>query len=603
MARPKNNRSISVREDVRPEPFYERQEMSYTQPTYGSDLMVDAIKAQGFEYISLNPGSSFRGLHDSLVNYGGNEPQMIECPHEKVAVGIAHGYAKASGKPMAVVLHDVVGLLHGTLGIYYAYIDRVPVVVFGGAGPMDTSRRRPNIDWIHSANVQGNVVRDYTKWDDQPFSLAAVPESIARAARIATSEPAGPVYVALDAGLQEDLLEGEVAMPDVRRLPPPSAIGADPEALRRLAEMLVASERPVMIPGFAGRDPVAFGQLVDLAELLAIGVVDTDIRLNFPNRHHLNVTGSRALEEADLVFFVDVKDMGKATQELDSTTRTITSRIAGGARVVDLGFNHVSISSWSHDFAALHETDLQVTADTSVALPQLLELCRDMADRRDEREQRRAALAQVHRETWEGWRRQAASSWDESPVSTARLASEVWDVVKDYDWVLTAGTAHDWALRTWDFDAPYRHPGKSLGTATQIAMSIGVALAHRGSDRLVVALQPDGDLMFDLGALWVAAYYKIPILVVMFNNRAYYNDWEHQERIARRRGTPVERARIGMEIDNPAPDFAAVARAMGWYGEGPVDDPAEVGGAVARAAKMVLEQGGPALVDVVCQPR
>jgi acetolactate synthase-1/2/3 large subunit len=594
---------IWVREDVSPERFYERQEMSYTQPTYGSDLMVDAIKAQGFEYIALNPGSSFRGLHDSLVNYGGNEPQMIECPHEKVAVGVAHGYAKASGKPMAVVLHDVVGLLHGTLGIYYAYIDRVPVIVFGGAGPMDTSRRRPNIDWIHSANVQGNVVRDYTKWDDQPFSLAAVPESIARAARIATSEPAGPVYVALDAGLQEDVLEDEIAMPDVRRLAPPSAMGPDPEALRRLAEMLVASERPVMIPGFAGRDPAAFDQLVEFAELLSIGVIDTNIRLNFPNRHPLNVTGSRALEEADLVFFVDVKDMGKATQDLDSTTRTITSRIAGSARVVDLGFNHVGISSWSHDFAALHETDLQVTADTSVALPQLIELCRDMANRHEERKQRRAALAEMHDDTWEGWRRGAASSWDESPVSTARLASEVWDVVKDYDWVLSAGTAHDWALRTWDFEVPYRHPGKSLGTATQIAMSIGVALAHRGSGRLVVALQPDGDLMFDLGALWVAAYYKIPILVVMFNNRAYYNDWEHQERIARQRGTPVERARIGMEIDNPAPDFAAVARAMGWYGEGPIDDPAEVGGAVARAAKMVLEQSAPALVDVVCKPR
>ena len=580
--------------------------MTTARPTYGSDVMVDAIKAQGFEYISLNPGSSYRGLHDSLVNYGGNSPEMIECPHEKVAVGIAHGYAKASGRPMAVVLHDVVGLLHGAMGIYYAHIDRVPVVIFGGAGPMDTTRRRPNIDWIHSANVQGNAVRDYTKWDDQPFSIAAVPESIARACRIATSEPAGPVYIALDAGLQEDRIEGDIPSPELDRLGPPTRIGPDPHALERVAEMLAAAERPVMIPGYAGRDPAAFDQLVELAELLAIGVVETGARLNFPNRHPLNVTGTSALEEADLVFFVDVKDMGKATQKLDSTTRAIRSRIAEDARVVDLGFNHIGISSWTHDFAALHETDLQVTADTAVALPLLLERCRDLerrAPREPERARRRAQLTEMHDGAWEGWRHQASSAWDASPVSVPRLATEVWEVIKEHDWVLTAGTANEWTMRTWDFDRAYRHPGKSLGTSTQIAISLGVALAHRGSGRLVVDLQPDGDLMFDLGALWVAAYYKIPLLVVMFNNRAYYNDWEHQERIARQRGTPVERASIGMEIDKPAPDFAAAARALGWYGEGPIVDPAEIGSAVARAAKTVMEQDTPALVDVVCQPR
>jgi benzoylformate decarboxylase/acetolactate synthase-1/2/3 large subunit len=581
--------------------------MTNTRPTYGSDVMVDAIKAQGFKYISLNPGSSYRGLHDSLVNYGGNSPEMIECPHEKVAVGLAHGYTKASGEPMAVVLHDVVGLLHGAMGIYYAFIDRVPVVIFGGAGPMDTTRRRPNIDWIHSANVQGAAVRDYTKWDDQPFSIASVPEAIARACRIATSEPAGPVYIGLDAGLQEDRIDGDIPSPDLERLRPPARIGPDPHALERLAEMLVAAQRPVMIPGYAGRDPAAFSQLVELAELLAIGVIDTGARLNFPNRHPLNATGTTALEEADLIFFIDVKDMGKATQKLDSTTRMIRSRIQEDATVVDLGFNHIGISSWSHDFAALHETDLQVTADTAVAMPLLLERCRDLESRapgrRPERASRRARLTEMHDAAWEGWRREASSVWDASPVSTARLAADVWEVIKDHDWVLTAGTAHDWALRTWDFDRAYRHPGRSLGTSTQIAISLGVALAHRGSGRLVVDIQPDGDLMFDLGALWVAAYYKIPLLVVMFNNRAYYNDWEHQERIARQRGTPVERASIGMEIDKPAPDFAAVARALGWYGEGPIVDPAEVASAVARATKTVMEHETPALVDVVCQPR
>ncbi|MEA2256352.1 MAG: acetolactate synthase large subunit [Solirubrobacteraceae bacterium] len=568
---------------------------------FGSDVMVDAIQACGFPYVALNPGSSFRGLHDSLVNHGGNDPEMITCNHEKLAVGIAHGYAKATGTPMAVILHDVVGLLHGAMGIYYAYVDRAPVVVFGGAGPMAYDRRRPYIDWIHTANVQGNAVRDYTKWDDQPASIASVPESIARALRVATAAPQGPVYVALDAGLQEDELAEDVPLPDFERLRTPERIGPDPAALRRLADLLLAARRPVAITGYAGRDPAAFDQLVELAELLGMGVVDTGWRLSFPNRHPLNVTGSAAIEEADCVLFVDVKDMGKPTQTLDRTARRIRSRIAPEAKVLDLGFNELGISAWSHDFSALHETDVQVTADTAVALPLLLELCR-AGDRSESREPWRRRLAELHDDTWAAWRAEAQRDAALSPVATSRLAAEVWDVVREHDWVLTAGTASDWALRTWDFDRPHRHPGRSLGTATQIGISLGVGLAHKGTGRLVVGLQPDGDLMFDLGALWIAAYHRIPILVVMFNNRAYYNDWEHQERIARHRGTDESRAWIGMEISRPAPDFGAVARALGWHGEGPIDDPDAVGPAVRRAAEVVAAEGRPALVDVVCQP-
>jgi benzoylformate decarboxylase/acetolactate synthase-1/2/3 large subunit len=567
---------------------------------YGSDVMVDAIKACGFEYVSLNPGSSFRGLHDSLVNYGGNEPQIITCNHEKIAVGVAHGYAKASSRPMAVILHDIVGLLHGTMGIYYAYIDRVPVVVFGGAGPMAYERRRPNIDWIHTANVQGNVVRDYTKWDDQPYSVASVPESIMRAYRVATAAPQGPVYVALDAGLQEDEVGEDVPLPNWEQLKTPSRIGPDPAALRTLAERLCASERPVLVAGYAGRDPNAFAQLVELSELLGAGVIDTGWRLNFPNRHPHNVTGSDAVEEADCVLFVDVKDMGKWTQKLDRTTRQITSQIRPRATVLDVGFNELGISAWSHDFAQLRETDLQVTADTSVALPLLLDLCRELNG--NPREAWRGRLRELHDATRDAWRGEAERDAALSPVATSRLAAEVWAVVQDYDWVLTAGTASEWAPRIWDFDRPYRHPGRSLGTATQIGISLGVALAHKGSGKLVVDLQPDGDLMFDLGALWIAAYHQLPLLAVMFNNRAYYNDWEHQERIARHRGTDVERAYIGMEIDRPAPDFAAVARALGWHGEGPIDDPDAVQAAVRRAAEVVASEQRPALVDVICQP-
>jgi benzoylformate decarboxylase/acetolactate synthase-1/2/3 large subunit len=561
-------------------------------------MMVDAIKACGFRYVSLNPGSSYRGLHDSLVNYGGNDPEIITCNHEKLAVGIAHGYAKAAREPMACILHDIVGLLHGSMGIYYAWIDRAPVVVLGGAGPMAYDRRRPHIDWIHTALVQGNAVRDFTKWDDQPASVASVPESVMRGYRIATASPQGPVYIALDAGLQEDELVGEVPLPNWDRLRTPSPIGPDPAALRRLAERLCAAERPLLVVSYAGRDRGAFGQLVELAELLGAGVVDTGWRLNFPNRHRYAVTMD-LIPESDCVLFVDVKDMGKWTQRLDRTTRRIESLIPAGATVLDLGFNELGIGAWSYDHAQLHETDLQVTADTAVALPLLLELCRGLVGR--ERDGWRRRLEEFHDETWRAWGVEARRDAGLTPVSTSHLATAVWEVVKDHDWVLTAGTASGWAPKIWDFDREYRHPGASLGTATQIGISLGVALAHKGTGRLVVDLQPDGDLMFDLGALWIAAYHRLPMLTVMFNNRAYYNDWEHQERIARQRDTDVSRAYIGMEIDKPAPEFAAIARALGWHGEGPIEDPEGVAPAVRRAAAIVAAEGRPALVDVVCQ--
>jgi benzoylformate decarboxylase/acetolactate synthase-1/2/3 large subunit len=355
----------------------------------------------------------------------------------------------------------------------------------------------------------------------------------------------------------------------------------------------------VIVASYAGRDPAAFSQLVELAELVGIGVVDTGWRLNFPNRHRYAVVGSDAVEEADCVLFVDVKDMGKWTQKLDRTTREITSQIAPDATILDLGFNELGIGAWSHDHAQLHEVDLQVTADTSVALPLLLELCTEL--NANTREGWRRRLEELHEQTWAGWAAEAQRDAGLSPVSTSRLAADTWEVVRGHDWVLTAGTASGWAPKLWDFDRAYRHPGASLGTATQIGISLGVGLAYKDTDKLVVDLQPDGDLMFDLGALWIAAYHRIPMLAVMFNNRAYYNDWEHQERIAHARGTDVSRAYIGMEIAKPAPDFAAVARALGWHGEGPIEDPDEVQAAVRRAAEIVATERRPALVDIVCQ--
>ena len=538
------------------------------------------------------------------MNYGEGRPEIILCTHEKVAVSLAHGYAKTTGKPMGAIVHDVVGLLHSTMGIYYAHLDRVPVMVLGATGPLDRRRRRPAIDWIHTAQVQGEAVRNFTKWDDQPATVADFPASFARAYRIATTEPAGPVYLCYDAGLQEDPLERPIPIDDIVAGARPTPVQADPGALAHAADLIARAERPVIVAEFTGRHPEAVPELVALAEEIAAAVIDLQGRVNIPNRHPLNLTGGDALADADLVLALDLGDLHRALNQLDrdSTDRAKKPRVVPGTPIIDIGLAELRQSKWAEDLGDFQPTTLSIVADTRLAIPALRALVRARAGSRD-RGPRRKELAVKHAAIREEWEREAKSDWGASPMTAPRLASEIYSVIKKDDWVLTANTLEDWALRLWDIDGPKRHPGRSFGTATQIGVSLGVGLAYRGTDTMVVDIQPDGDLMYDPGALWTAAHSRIPLLAVMYNNRAYYNDWEHQIRVARHRGTPEENARVGQEIDEPAPDFAAMARSMGWYAEGPITDPDEAGPAITRAAAYVRERRMPALVDTIVRKR
>jgi thiamine pyrophosphate-dependent acetolactate synthase large subunit-like protein len=574
---------------------------------WGSDVIVDLMRAYGFPYAAINPGSSFRGLHDSMVNYGGNKPKMLLCPHEEIAVQIAHGHAKATGKPMVAIVHDVVGLLHSCMAVYYAYIDRAPVFIIGATGPLAEAQRRPMIDWIHTANVQGEAVRAYTKWDYQPASVDTFPESFARAYGAMMTEPQGPVYMCYDAGLQEMPLDREIPLDATKGQRVPSPLAADAEALDAAAKMLVEAERPVILAEYAGARAGGFAHLIELAETVSAPVVDINSRLNFPNRHPLSLSlVDDVFVDADLVLCLDVRNWERVTSRLDSTTRVTTDVVPETCRWIDLGFADVEISSWSMDYQRFRKADLRILADTATAIPQLTSLCRDRLASGNASQQRNTdrweRVAQRHAAAREAWTKEARERWDDSPISLPRLAGELWKVIQDEDWVLTANTLRGWARRLWDFDAPHQHPGESLGTATQIGISLGVALAHKGVGRLVVDIQPDGDLMFDAGALWIAAKYEIPMLVVMFNNRAYYNDWEHQLRMARQRGTPEKRAHIGMDLYGPAPDFAMLARSMGWHGTGPIENPADLESAL-RGAIDAVKSGQPALVDVITQKR
>src|SRR3989475_5824954 len=419
-------------------------------PGYGSDLVVELLHAVGIEYVALNPGATYRGLHDSLVNYGGNRaPELVLTTHEEIAVAMAHGYAKARGAPMAAVVHDIVGLQHASMAIFNAFCDRAPVMVLGATGPMDATRRRPWIDWIHTALVQGTQVRDYVKLDDQPASVAAIPEAFLRAWRLAQTQPQGPVYVCLDAGLQEEALERAVPVPDVARFAPATPPHADPRALDDAARRLVEARFPLLVVESLGRHPEATPVLCRLAERLAAPMVDlaseSEGRPSVPSRHPLDMTGARqeVVAEADVVLALDVTNFLGALGAVDRATRAVRL-FNEHARVIAISLDDYAVRSWAHTFQSLVPVDLPIAADAGVTLPSLLAAVEDRLardPRADERRQRAERIAARHAGLLAEGQATAQLHRPPGPLAPSAFAAEIWEVIKDEDWVLANGTA------------------------------------------------------------------------------------------------------------------------------------------------------------------
>jgi thiamine pyrophosphate-dependent acetolactate synthase large subunit-like protein len=579
-------------------------------PEYGSDLVVDLLRGLGIEYAAFNPGASFRGLHDSLVNYGGDRsPRTILCTHEEISVALAHGYAKATGRPMLAALHDVVGLQHACMAIFNAWCDRVPVLLLGGTGPMDSTRRRPWIEWIHTALVQGNHVRDFVKFDDQPANAAGVAESILRAYRLMSAEPSGPVYVCLDAGLQEDPLPKGVALPtDLQSWVRQAPVQADPDGLRGAAEWLSESRRPVVLADTVGRSPEATKALRALAERLTAPVVDLGSRFNFPSEHPLEATERREdlLRDADVILAVDVVDLWGALQANAARHRPAGFAPSAEAKVISLSVADLLVHSWASDYQRMQPVDLSLVGESRLALPALLDLVTTSgaaAAERLSRAQKLAADGRAARAEWETRAHSLLQSASEA-VPLGALGLALRDALVGRDWVLSNNELRGWARRLWRIEQPYQYTGTAggAGLGYGIGASLGVGLAHKGSGRIVVDLQPDGDLLYCSSALWTAAHEQLPLLMVMLNNHSYYNSEEHGLRMAEHRGRPAERAGIGTRPEGPAVDFATVAHGFGVASAGPITSTADLPRALATAVEAVAS-GEPYLLDVVTEVR
>jgi thiamine pyrophosphate-dependent acetolactate synthase large subunit-like protein len=574
-----------------------------------SDYMVDAIRALGIEYVAANPGSSFRGLHESLLNHGGGRaPELLICLHEETSVGIAHGYARATGKPMLALMHAAVGLQHGAMSIYNAFVDRVPMLMIG-ATTSDAAKRRPYVEWVHAAQDGAALVRDFTKWDDQPLSPTHFNESLARAHHLSLTAPRAPVLLVADSELQE-MAVSHAAEPPVLAPMPARAAVADPTGLATLARWLVEAENPLILADRYANSSEGLPLLVQLAELLGAPVIDLGNRFNFPTSHPLNQSSrlKNLIPRADLILAIEPVDLrGALTRFHDQVERTETLLVTPDARIVILGVEPVLRSNYQ-DFQRFVSATLHLEGDGEASLPYLIEAVR--AARTPVLSERRAARLTTFTEASKRIRaaalEAAAFGWDISPISTARLCMELWDVLQGEDWSLASQTwsVSNWPFRLWDMEKPYHYLGVVGAGAigSNISTALGVALANRGSGRITVNIQADGDLMYAPGALWTAAHHKIPMLTVMHNNRAYHQELMHIGRIAARLDRGMERITIGTTITDPNINFAQLARSMGVWSDGPIADPAKLGPALRRAIR-VVKSGEPALIDVVCQGR
>ena len=560
---------------------------SPSEKVWGSDAIADVLRALDIPYVLLNPGASFRGLHDSLVNHLGNDkPQMLMVLHEEHAVAIAHGYTKITGRPLAAILHSNVGLMHGSMAIFDAWADRVPVLVLGATGPVDAARRRPWIDWLHTAQDQAALVRHFIKWDAQPASIAAAQEAILRAHKIADTAPRGPVYVCFDAALQESRLESRPEVPNVARYRPPQAAAPAAEDMALVVQWLQASQHPVILAGRVSRSQAGWDARIQLAESLGARVI-TDLKVGaaFPTQHplhagpagmFLSAASAQVLRQADVVISLDWLDLG-------GTLKQVWGNEAVPARIVQVSMDHQLHNGWSMDHQSLPPTDLHLGCEPEPfvqALNQLLPKGTPAAMGPAQALTTPAALA------------------PEQALKVADVAHVLRQHVEPHD-ICLLRLPLSWSGDLWDFASPLDFLGYDGGggIGSGPGMAVGGALALKGADRLPVAIIGDGDFMMGVTALWTAANAQLPLLVIVVNNRSFFNDELHQERVAIERDRPVANRWIGQRIDDPAPDLALMAKAQGLIGMGPLKNAGEFDQALQLAIEQV-RSGQAVVLDV-----
>jgi thiamine pyrophosphate-dependent acetolactate synthase large subunit-like protein len=578
----------------------ERPRPSGSEGFWVSDVVTEVLKKLDIPFVALNPGASFRGLHDSLVNHGMNtNPQMLLCLHEEHVVSIAHGWAKVTERPMAGIVHSNVGLMHAAMGVFNAWCDRAPILLLGATGPVDAAKRRPWIDWIHTAQDQGALIRSYSKWDDQPASPAAIIEALLRAHMIAGTAPYGPTYVCLDAGLQETKIDALPSIPDVQRYRPP-AVG-EPAAglIEQAAELLLGAKTPLILAGRVGRSEQAWTARIRLAETLDAAVL-TDLKTAaaFPTTHRLHAApastlptprAGELLREADVILSLDWIDLAGTLKMAFGAEVT--------ARVIQVSVDQTIHNGWSKDHQGLPPVDIYLMSEPDAAVARLLPAIERLGGRRAAKSAW-ASNAVLHAK--QGPR--TADDPKGETITVPTLAAAMKEATRGERVTLVRGPLA-WAGHLWDIEHPLDYLGidGGGGLGSGCGNAIGAALALRDSDRFVMSCFGDGEFLMSATALWTAVHYRIPCLIVVANNNSFYNDELHQERMARQRGRLVDNKWIGQRMSDPDIDLAMMARSQGAIGIGPVRENSKLAAVLLEAVDHV-RQGQVTVVDVRVEP-
>jgi thiamine pyrophosphate-dependent acetolactate synthase large subunit-like protein len=552
---------------------------------YGSDAIASLLRATGIPYVAINPGASFRGLHDSIVNFLGNrDPALLLTLHEAQAIAIAHGYAKVTGQPMAVVLHANVGLMNAVMAIYDAWVDRVPMLILGATGAVDAARRRPWIEWIHTSRDQAALVRNFVKWDDQPASLAAALESLVRAWSLTRSAPSAPVYVCLDVDIQERAIEDEaepaVDLADYAQPLPARPAESDLEAAERILD---SAQRPLLLVGRHSRAEADWTRRIEVAERLGAAVIcDLKCGVGFPSPHPCFVAApaqypdersSAALAAADVILSLDWPDLaGLLSTRFDK---------GSNAQVLAISADERLHNGWSLDHFGFPRSKLRAAVAPDVFLAELLPY-----------------LKPTKRRPWikAESRHDNATGSDHITLTDLALAFER---IRGLQPICLTRVPFGWPEHLTRFssalDCIGYDGGGGIGSTPGI--TVGAALALKGTGRLPIAILGDGDLLMGSQALWTAAAERLPALFIVNNNHSFYNDVEHQQRVARHRGRPLGNAHIGMSMLDPAIDVSTLARAYGLQVFGPATDNRQLQSLLSQAMA-AARSGQTVLLDV-----
>ena len=575
------------------------------QMKWGSDVVAEVTRRLDLKYIALVPGASYRGFHDSIVNYLGNEnPQMVICLHEEHAVSIADGYGKVTEQPMAVALHSNVGLMHATMPIFNAWCDRTPMIVFGATGPVDAHRRRPWIDWIHTSKDQASMIRNYVKWDDQPASPQAAVESVLRANQITRSVPYGPVYICLDVGLQESALTEDVAIPDPARFAPAPAPAVPHESVLKVLKAIDKAKFPLILMGRVSRKKADWDRRVRFAEAIGAAVLtSSNDAAAFPTMHPLHLAApclrpskaaTELIEKADVIISMDWLDLGGIFRLALGTAQT---QEPADKTIIHCSVDSYRTNGWSMDHQAMPAVDIPIYAEPDQLIAQLLE---QLEAKKAPRVKARPALKNIAH--WKDTLRDKPATARRGPMTLWDMAMTVREFAKKRP-ITFARLPLGWPGEAAEFDSPLSFMGNDGGGAvgTGPGHTIGAALALKDSDRITVGVIGDGDYLMGVQALWTAAHFEIPVMFVIADNRSYFNDEMHQERVAQMRSRPAQNRWIGQRIDDPRVDLVAMARAQGFDGEAPVTTPEALLKALENGAEVVAN-GGRYFIDSVIEP-